>query len=346
MSFGSTGAKFTSSVNQAVNIADAFQDTGEGGITPYHAHSGDVVLQIGTGYFGCGYTNEFGERIFSLKLLEDIIKKYPNIRAISIKLSQGAKAGHGGVLPGKKVTKEIADIRGVEIGKTVFSPPHHSAFSNVDELVTFVEKIASSTGLPVGIKSAVSDSRFWKELAGTMYRRYPEGPDFIQVDGGEGGTGSAPPSFADNISLPFFDAFPIVYKTFKEFNLTDRVFFIGSGRLGLPTKAVMAFSMGVNAISIAREAMMSAGCIQAMRCHTGNCPAGIATHSWWLQRGYDEKDKSVRIARFIKTLRRDILHLCYAAGHDHPSKFNTESVMVRHPEKGFVTLKEIVGYEK
>lgn len=346
MSFGSTGSKFTSSSNNGARLSGAFQDTGEGGFSPYHACGGDVIFQIGTGYFGCGYTNEFGDRIFSLKMLQDLVEKNPNIRAISIKLSQGAKAGHGGVLPGKKVTKEIAAIRGVEVGKTVFSPIHHSSFSDVSQLVDFIEKIAEATGLPVGIKSAVSGSEFWEDLASIMYRRYGSGPDFIQVDGGEGGTGSAPPAFADNISLPFFEAFPIVYTAFKKMNLHRDVFFIGSGKLGLPTKAMMAFAMGVDSISIAREVMMSAGCIQAMKCHKGNCPAGIATHSWWLQRGYDVQDKSERIARFIKTLRNDILHLCYANGCDHPSKISSESVMIRVGDKGFMTLKEIIGYEK
>ncbi|HAT67384.1 MAG TPA: FMN-binding glutamate synthase family protein, partial [Flavobacteriaceae bacterium] len=196
------------------------------------------------------------------------------IRAIEIKLSQGAKPGKGGVLPGAKITHEIANIRGVEVGKDVLSPPNHKAFSNVPELLQFIEDIAEATGLPVGVKAAIGKIDEWEQLADLMLQT-GKGPDFITVDGGEGGTGAAPPSFADHVSLPWVYGFSELYKVFKKRKLTDRIVFIGSGKLGFPAKAAMSFAMGADCINVAREAMMSIGCIQAQICHTNRCPSGV-----------------------------------------------------------------------
>ena len=307
MSYGALGPNATTANNIAALEAGMYHNTGEGGFSPYHETADQVVFQIGTGYFGCGITMADGRtRKFSMSHLLELVSKHPSIKAIEIKLSQGAKAGKGGVLPGSKVTEEIAKIRGVDVGKDVISPAQHNAFNSVDGLIDFVEMIADNTGLPVGIKSAVGKSDFWEELAKRMSER-GKGPDFITIDGGEGGTGAAPVPFADHVSLPFMDAFPLVYKIFQKHRLTDRVVFIASAKLGFPAKAVVAFAMGADLINIAREIMMSAGCIQAKKCHMGTCPAGIATHNWWLNRGFDIEDKSQRIARFVKELRKDIL---------------------------------------
>jgi len=193
MSFGSLSAKAVESLNKGVKMADAYHNTGEGGLSPHHSHGGDVVFHFGTGYFGVR-AKDGG---FSMEKMVKLVEDNPFIRAIEVKLSQGAKPGKGGVLPGKKITPEIAKIRGVEIGKDVLSPPNHKAFSNVPELVDFVEAIAEATGLPVGIKAAIGKLDQWEELADIM-KATGKGPDFIAVDGGEGGTGAAPPSFADN----------------------------------------------------------------------------------------------------------------------------------------------------
>jgi len=203
---------------------------------------------------------------FSMEKMVQFVNDNPFIKAIEIKFSQGAKPGKGGVLPGAKITEEIAKIRGVEVGKDVLSPPNHSAFSNVRELMHFIEDIAENTGLPVGIKAAIGKLNEWEELADLMIES-GKGPDFITVDGGEGGTGAAPPSFADHVSLPWVYGFSDLYKVFKKRNLTDRIVFIGSGKLGFPAKAAMAFAMGADCINVAREAMMSIGCIQAQVFH-------------------------------------------------------------------------------
>ena len=249
MSFGSLSAKAVESLNKGVKIADAYHNTGEGGLSPYHSYGGDVVFHFGTGYFGV--RAEDGG--FSMEKMKALVKDNPFIRAIEVKLSQGAKPGKGGVLPGKKITPEIAKIRGVEVGKDVLSPPTHKAFSNVPQLVDFIEAIAEETGLPVGIKAAIGKLDQWKELADIMLKTN-KGPDFITVDGGEGGTGAAPPSFADHVSLPWVYGFSDLYKLFQNKGLADRIVWIGSGKLGFPAKGAMAFAMGVDCINVAREA--------------------------------------------------------------------------------------------
>ncbi|APY09506.1 FMN-binding glutamate synthase family protein [Winogradskyella sp. J14-2] len=321
MSFGSLSAKAIESLNKGVKLANAYHNTGEGGLSPYHSNGGDVVFHFGTGYFGV--RAEDGG--FSMEKMVKLVEDNPFIRAIEIKLSQGAKPGKGGVLPGKKITKEIAEIRGVEVGKTVLSPPNHKAFSTVPELVDFIESIAEATGLPVGIKAAIGKLEQWEELAQIM-ERDNRGPDFITIDGGEGGTGAAPPSFADHVSLPWVYGFSDVYKLFQKHNLTERIVFIGSGKLGFPAKAAMAFAMGVDCINVAREAMMSIGCIQAQICHTNRCPAGVATQKKWLQTGINVPLKSERLAQYFKTFRKELMEITHAAGYEHPCQFNMRDI--------------------
>lgn len=327
MSFGSLSAKAVESLNKGVKIANAHHNTGEGGLSPYHCNGGDVVFHFGTGYFGV----RTDDGNFSMEKMKQMIEDNPFIRAIEIKLSQGAKPGKGGVLPGEKISKEIAEIRGVEVGKTVLSPPNHKAFSTVPELVDFVEAIAEETGLPVGIKAAIGKLGQWEELADHMIKT-SKGPDFITVDGGEGGTGAAPPSFADHVSLPWVYGFGDLYKLFKDKGLTERIVFIGSGKLGFPAKAAMAFAMGADCINVAREAMMSIGCIQAQVCHTNRCPTGIATQSKWLQRGIDITLKSERLAQYFKTFRKELVEITHAAGYEHPCQFTMDDIDVNVDE--------------
>ena len=220
------------------------------------------------------------------------------VKAIEVKLSQGAKPGLGGVLPGAKVTPAIAAARGVPVGVTVRSPDRHPEFDDVAGLVDFVERLATASGLPVGIKSAVGARSFWVELAWHMAST-GRGPDFIAVDGGEGGTGAGPLTFTDHVALPFQAGFAEVYQTFVAAGLHRDVVFTGSGKLGFAPEAMMAMVMGVDLVNVGREAMMAVGCIQAQRCHTGHCPTGVATQSRWLARGLDPADKSVRLANYV-----------------------------------------------
>ena len=323
MSFGSLSAAAVEAMNKGVGKAQAYHNTGEGGLSPYHKQGGDVVFHFGTGYFGV----RSSDGNLSLDKLEKLINENPCIKAIEIKLSQGAKPGKGGVLPGAKITKEIAKIRGVEVGKDVLSPATHKAFSNVSELLALIEKIGDLTGLPVGIKGAIGKLDQWEDLADIMLKT-GKGPDFIAIDGGEGGTGAAPPSFADHVSLPWVYGFSSLYKVFQARNLTNRIVFIGSGKLGFPAKAAMAFAMGVDCINVAREAMLSIGCIQAQVCHTNKCPAGIATQNKWRQNGINIPLKSDRLAQYFKTFRKELVEITHAAGYEHPCEFKMSDIKI------------------
>ncbi|SVD03908.1 uncharacterized protein METZ01_LOCUS356762, partial [marine metagenome] len=314
-------------------------NTGEGGISPYHCNGADIVWQLGTGYFGARHNNGS----FSLEKFKNTIQKNINIKMIEIKLSQGAKPGKGGILPAEKVTSEIAEIRGIDRKKTCVSPNNHSAFSNVDELIDFIELLANSSGLPVGIKSAIGKIDFWKDLASTIQAKN-KGPDFITIDGGEGGTGAAPLAFTDHVSLPFKIGFKRVYTTFQKKDLTGRIVWIGSAKLGFPDRAIIAFSMGCDMINVARETMLSIGCIQAQKCHTGYCPTGVATQKKWLQRGLNIKNKSERCAQYIMGFRKELLELTHASGYEHPSEFTGNDIEISAGVDTFVPLENILEY--
>ena len=342
MSYGSLSAAAVEALNKGALKAGCFHNTGEGGLSPYHSFGADVIFHFGTGYFGI--RDDKGN--FSLDKIGQLVDKNPFVKAIEIKLSQGAKPGKGGVLPAAKITQEIADIRHIPLGQDVISPAYHSAFSNVTKMLALIEQIADKTGLPVGFKSAVGKMEMWEELADLMVKT-GKGPDFITIDGGEGGTGAAPPAFADHVSLPFVYAFRNVYKVFADRGLTDRIVFIASGKLGFPASALMAFSMGADLINMARESMMSIGCIQAQICHTNRCPAGVATNSKWLQAGLDPTLKSMRFYNYATTLRKEILEITHAAGYEHPSQMKMTDVDISMGDNNLTqTLKEAYGYEK
>jgi glutamate synthase domain-containing protein 2 len=339
MSYGSLSGPAIESINRGAAIAGCWQNTGEGGVSPHHQHGGDLVFQMGTGYFGC--RNDQGR--FDLARLRDLVEANP-VRAIEIKLSQGAKPGLGGVLPAAKVNREIAGIRGVAVGVTCISPSRHSAFGSTDELLDFVERLADATGLPVGIKSAVGDGGFWDELAELMATT-GRGVDFVNIDGGEGGTGAAPLAFSDHVALPFKVGFARAYRAFAERDLTDGVVFAGAGKLGFPDAGLFAFALGCDLLAVGREAMLSVGCIQAQRCHTGRCPTGVATQSRWLTRGLDPTLKSVRFANYVSTLRHELLQLSLACGVEHPALVGADRIEVLDGRFGSTTVRELFGYE-
>lgn len=339
MSFGSLSGPAIEAINAGVAMAGCLQNSGEGGISPHHRQGGELIWQIGTGYFGCRDV----DGNFNLDKLLETVANAP-VRALEIKLSQGAKPGLGGLLPAAKITKEIAEIRGIEMGKDCASPSRHKAFHDVDSMLDFVELLAEETGLPVGIKSAVGDLAFWSELAQAMGDG-ERGVDFITIDGGEGGTGAAPLLFSDSVAFPFRLGFAQVYKVFAAAGLSDSVTFIGSGKLGLPENAVVAFGLGVDMVNVAREAMMAIGCIQAQKCHTDHCPTGVATQNAWLSRGLDPTLKSVRLARYVKTLRRDLAKVADACAVDHPSGFGPNDIEIVDGTVGSRTLADVYGYE-
>ena len=319
MSFGSLSAVAVEAINRGVKIAGAMQNTGEGGIAPCHDHGGDLMYQLGTGYYGArDHDGRFNPDMF-----KENCAKFP-VKAVEVKLSQGAKPGRGGVLPAGKITAEISKIRGVPQGKDCISPASHREFGNADELLDFVERLAEISGVPVGIKSAIGQMQFWDDLIQHMEKDPGRAVDFITIDGGEGGTGAAPLTFSDHVALPFKIGFSRVFRKFAEAGLADRIVFIGSGKLGFPEEALLAIAMGCDMISVGREAMLAIGCIQAQLCHTGKCPTGVATQDRWLMRGLDPMDKSARLANYLVTLRKEILQLSHAVGVEHPALVTPE----------------------
>jgi glutamate synthase domain-containing protein 2 len=339
MSYGSLSPPAVEALNRGAALAPCLHNNGEGGLAPAHLHGGELIYQIGTGYFGC----RRAEGGFSLDKLRERIAQAP-IRALEIKLSQGAKPGLGGMLPAEKVTDEVAAIRGVRPGVDCVSPPRHSAFSDVDTMIEFVELLGEATGLPVGIKSAVGDLGFWQRLAERM-QATGGGPDFITVDGGEGGTGAAPLAFSDHVAFPFKVGFGRVFGTFAEAGLADDVVFIGAGRLGFPDSALFAFALGCDMVNVGREAMMAIGCIQAQRCHTGDCPTGVATHSPWLMRGLDPRLKSARAANYVRALRAEILSLSRASGVNHPALITPDHIEIVSERYQAQPMGEVFGYD-
>lgn len=328
MSYGSLSSRAVESINRGCAIAHALHNTGEGGISDYHRKGGELIWQLGTGYFGA--RDAHGN--FDIERLVEGCERDP-VRAVEIKLSQGAKPGRGGVLPGGKITPEIAKIRGIQQGVDCISPAYHTAFSDADSLIDLCETIAERTGLPVGIKSAVGEEAFWIELARRMRERGC-GPDLIAIDGGEGGTGAAPLVFSDHVALPFKLGFRRVRSIFEAEGIAEQVVWTGSGRLGSPLQSLLAFALGCDMIAIARQPMLAIGCIQAQRCHTGHCPTGVATHNKWLVHGLDPTDKAARLANYLITLRKETMWLVRAIGATHPSEATLQHFEVLSPGFG------------
>ena len=249
------------------------------------------------------------------------------------------------MLPSAKISAEISRVRGIPRGKDCVSPNSHSVFHDTPSLIKFIETIAEATGIPVGIKCAVGRMQFWGELSNAM-RRKKNGPDFVTIDGSEGGTGAAPLTYSDHVSLPFKTAFTRVYSTFKEKGIHNNVVWIGSSKLGFPDRTIIAFAMGCDLVNIAREAMISIGCIQAQKCHTGHCPAGIATQNKWLEAGLNIDKKAKRFAHYLRIFRGELLTLSHTAGYHHPALFNSEDIELSTGSGNYKTLTQSIGYKK
>jgi glutamate synthase domain-containing protein 2 len=309
MSFGSLSENAIRALNIGAKKGNFYHNTGEGGLTKFHLQGGDITWQIGTGYFGCRADDgTFDEEKFTEK------SNFDSVKMIEIKLSQGAKPGHGGVLPAKKNTREIAEIRGVTPFTTILSPPSHSAFSDAKGLIGFVAKLrALSNGKPIGFKLCIGDTNEFEMLCREMIAQdcYP---DFITVDGAEGGTGAAPLEFADGVGMPFEPALIFVNKTLVSFNIRDKLRVICSGKIISGYSILRAIAMGADICNSARGFMFSLGCIQALRCNNNTCPTGVATQDKMLMKGLVVTDKSDRVYHFHKNTLFAANELLAAAG--------------------------------
>lgn len=310
MSFGSLSKSAVRALNKGALLGSFYQNTGEGGLTPYHLENGgDIVWQIGTGYFSCRTEDgNFCETKFQEKA------NLPQIKMIEIKLSQGAKPSHGGILPAKKVTKEISEIRGVPMGKDVLSPPAHTSFSNPMELMGFITKLRKlSNGKPIGFKLSVGKKSEFIAICKAMLKTGVT-PDFITVDGGEGGTGAAPIEFSNYVGYPLKEALLFVHNSLVGFELRDKIKIIAAGKVVTAFDVVSKMALGADICNSARAMMMALGCIQALRCNSNDCPTGVATQKESLVAGLDVNDKSVRVFQFHSETVKGVAELIGAMG--------------------------------
>jgi len=323
MSFGAISAPAVRSLSRGAAVAGCWMDTGEGGLSPYHLEGGaDIIMQIGTAKYG---VRDAQGNLSAEKLVE--LSKV--VKAFEIKLSQGAKPGKGGVLPGKKVTAEIAQIRGIPEGRDSISPNRHRDISNIAELLEKVAWIRDLTGRPVGIKTAIGGWRLMNEAADFIHRRGMEfAPDFIAIDGGEGGSGAAPQALADHMGLSIEEALPRVVDALIETGLRSRIKIIAAGKLVTSARAAWALCVGADFINTARGFMFSLGCIQALRCHQNTCPTGVTTHNKRLQRALVVEEKYLRVANYANNMNREIDMIAHSCGVRHARELTREHVRI------------------
>ncbi len=325
MSFGALSANAIRALNAGARRGRFAHDTGEGSISRYHREGGgDLIWEIGSGYFGCRTPDGgFSEERFVENALD------PQVRMIEIKLSQGAKPGHGGVLPGPKVTPEIAEARGVPVWTECVSPARHSAFGTPLELLEFVDRLRRlSGGKPTGFKLAMGHPWEWFAIAKAMQVSGIT-PDFIVVDGKEGGTGAAPVEFIDRVGAPMQEALLLVHNTLVGLNLRDRVRVGAAGKLVSGFDIVRTMAMGADWCNSARGFMFALGCIQAHSCHTGKCPTGVTTQDPVRQRALDVPDKTTRVFNFHENTLKALAELVAAAGLSHPSQIRPHHIVRR-----------------
>jgi glutamate synthase domain-containing protein 2 len=324
MSFGSLSPNAVMALNEGAALGGFAQNTGEGGLTPYHLKGGDLIWQIGTGYFGCrGEDGKFSPEKFAAKATLDAVKM------IEIKISQGAKPGHGGILPAEKVTKEISEIRGVPMGKSVISPPSHSAFSTPIEFLEFIEKLRNlSGGKPVGFKLCVGKPREFLAICKAMVKTGIT-PDFITVDGGEGGTGAAPLEFSNYVGSPLNEGLMIVQNALIGFSLRDKVRIISSGKINSGFGILKHKLMGADLCYSSRGMMLALGCIQALQCNTNACPTGVATQDPDLVVGLVVAQKNKRVYNFHKATVKSFADILGATGCATPAQLSPKYLMRR-----------------
>ncbi len=337
MSYGSLSNRAVLALNHGAKKGGFAHNTGEGGVSPYHLkHGGDLIWQIGTGYFGCrAEDGSFSEERYSKTVTS------PNIKMIELKISQGAKPGHGGILPAKKNTPEIAGIRGVEPGTAVLSPPAHSAFDGPEGLMLFIKKLRDlSGGRPVGFKLCIGRKEEFTDICKAMISTGIT-PDFITIDGGEGGTGAAPVEFSNSVGTPYMDGLAFAHDTLISFGLRDEVKLGASGKITTGFHLVRAISLGADFCNSARAMMMALGCIQALQCNTNHCPVGVATQDKELIKGLNVKDKSDRVYNYHHKTIHSFVEMLGAAGISNPSDLNRSMINRRINETTVVSYEDI-----
>jgi glutamate synthase domain-containing protein 2 len=336
MSFGSLSKNAVLAMNTGAKTGGFAHNTGEGGISPYHKQpGGDLIWQIGTGYFGCrAEDGNFNPEMFQQNASQD------NVKMIEIKISQGAKPGHGGILPASKNTKEIAAIRNVKAHTDIHSPPGHTAFGNVKELMHFIKQLRDlSGGKPIGFKLCIGKKAEFKDMCTAMISTGIS-PDFITIDGGEGGTGAAPIEFSNSLGMPLRDGLAFAVDMLNGYDLKKNIKIIASGKVFSGFHIARLIALGADMVNSARAMMMATGCIQALQCNANTCPVGVATQNKSLMAGLVVPDKALRVANFHQETVKSFIELMAASGVAHPNDLKRVHINRR------VSMNQVLKYNE
>lgn len=340
MSFGALSANAILALNTGAKLGDFAHDTGEGGISSYHkAGGGDLIYEVGSGYFGCRNDDgTFSADEFARQAAD------PQVKMIEVKLSQGAKPGHGGMLPAAKISAEIAKARGLPMGQDCVSPASHSEFSTPIELMEFLGCLRDlSGGKPVGFKLCIGHRREFMCMAKAMIKTGIV-PDFIVVDGAEGGTGAAPVEFVNHIGMPMVEGLTFVHNTLRGAGLRDKIKIGAAGKIVSAFDIARTLALGADWCNSARGYMFAIGCIQAQACHTNRCPVGVATQDPKRQRALDPVGKSKRVAQFHRNTLAALGEITGAAGLSHPGEFLPHHLMIRDSDAHMVSGNQAFPY--
>ncbi|MCG9661284.1 FMN-binding glutamate synthase family protein [Vibrio mediterranei] len=338
MSWGGLSSRAISALNLGAQKAGIFHNTGEGGLSPYHKMGGSLIYQIGTAKFGI--RNKEGN--LDIALLKEVAANNA-IKMFEIKLAQGAKPGKGGILPKEKITKEIAEIRKIPLGVDCYSPPRHKEFVDVNGLFDFIDLVRNTTEKPVGIKMVIGHTEEIELIAKKMSMEPGRGPDFITVDGGDGGTGASPLVLASYSGLPVKQAVACVDWALSQYGVRDKVVIFGSGKVATPIDVAALMALGANAVFVARGFMFALGCVQALKCHKNTCPSGIATSNPQLQKALNVEETSDKVARYANVLREETQLLAESCGYSSPLEITADDIMVTTSPGHLDYLSELHG---
>jgi glutamate synthase domain-containing protein 2 len=323
MSYGALSKPAVNALSRGAALAGCWLNTGEGGLAPHHLTAdADIVFQIGTAKYG---VRDASGRLSDARLRE--LAAMPQVRMFELKISQGAKPGKGGILPGDKVTSEIAAIRGIPIGQASISPNRHPEINGTDDLLDMINHIRKETGKPVGFKAVLGDTAWIEDLCVRITARGAEcAPDFITIDSADGGTGASPQPLMDFVGLPLRESLPYLVDQLIKHGLRDRIKVIASGKQITPGYVALSLATGADVVTTARGFMFALGCIQALQCHKNTCPTGVTTHDPRLQKGLDPADKAIRVANYHKQMMHDVEMIAHACGAAHARELKRHHV--------------------
>ncbi len=343
MSYGAISTPAVRALSNGARMAGCWMNTGEGGLSPYHLEGGaDIVFQIGTAKYG---VRDVNGRLSDIKLREIAAQK--QVKMFEIKLSQGAKPGKGGILPGEKVTKEIARIRGIKVGEDSISPNRHPEINNEEDLLNMIEYVRSVTGKPVGFKTVIGAYGWVESLCKAILERGIESaPDFITIDSADGGTGAAPMSLIDYMGLPIRESLPLVINILEQYGLRERIKIVASGKLITPAEIAWALCIGAHFVTSARGFMFSLGCIQALQCNKNTCPTGITTHNKRLQKGLDPDSKAERVKNYVKNMVYEVGVVAHSCGVKEPRQLRRFHARIVTEAGNSVSLDDLYHQEK